>query len=111
MSSGYYLLLLLVAAVLEAGGDALVRTGLHSTLSIRRAEFLLLGGITLFSYGVVVNLPRWDFGRLLGVYVAMFFLAAQLINYFGFGQKPTISIIVGGTLIVAGGLVISFWGT
>ena len=109
MSSGYYLLLLLVAAVLEAGGDALVRTGLRSTLFIRRAEFLLLGGIILFSYGVVVNLPRWDFGRLLSVYVTMFFLVAQLINYLGFGQKPTISIIVGGTLIIIGGLIISFW--
>lgn len=104
-------MLLLVAAVLEAGGDALVRTGLHSTLFVRRAEFLLLGGITLFGYGVVVNLPRWDFGRLLGVYVAMFFLVAQLINYLSFGQKPTISIIVGGTLIIGGGLVISFWET
>ncbi len=111
MSSGFYLLLLFVAAVLEAGGDALVRTGLHSNLLVRRAEFLLLGGVVLFSYGVVVNLPRWDFGRLLGVYVAMFFLVAQLINYFAFGQKPSVSIIVGGVLIIGGGLIISLWRT
>lgn len=104
-------MLLLVAAVLEAGGDALVRTGLHSTLFVRRAEFLVLGGVMLFGYGVVVNLPRWDFGRVLGVYIAMFFLVAQLINYLSFGQKPTTSIIVGGILIIGGGLVISFWGT
>lgn len=109
MSSGSYLLLLLIAAVLEAGGDALVRRGLHSALLIRRVEFLLLGGIVLFSYGVVVNLPHWDFGRLLGVYVAMFFLVAQLSNYLGFGQKPTVPIIVGGALIIGGGLIISFW--
>lgn len=100
-----------MAAVLEAGGDALVRTGLHSTLLVRRAEFLLLGGVVLFSYGVVVNLPTWDFGRLLGIYVAMFFVVAQLINYFGFGQKPSASIMVGGVLIIAGGLIISFWRT
>lgn len=111
MSNQYYLLLLLIAAVLEAGGDALVRAGLHSPQLVKRIEFLLLGGVVLFSYGVVVNLPRWDFGRLLGVYVAMFFLVAQLINYFGFGQKPTVSIIVGGALIVGGGLIISFWRT
>lgn len=108
MSSRYYLILLLVAAVLEAGGDALVRTGLHSNLFVRRAGFLLVGGIVLFSYGIVVNLPSWDFGRLLGAYIAIFFLIAQLINYLSFGQKPTISIIVGGTLIVGGGLVIAF---
>ncbi len=109
MKNGFYILLLFVAAVLESGGDALVRTGLHSALLVRRIEFLLLGGFVLFSYGVVVNLPPWDFGRLLGVYVAMFFLAAQLINYFGFGQKPTLPIIVGGALIITGGLIISFW--
>lgn len=109
--SGFYLLLLFAAAVLEASGDALVRTGLHSTLLVKRAEFLLLGGIVLFSYGVVVNLPSWDFGRLLGVYVAMFFFVAQLINYFAFGQKPSVPIIVGGTLIIGGGLIISFWRT
>lgn len=111
MRSGFYLLLLFIAAVLEAGGDAFVRKGLHSTLLVRRTEFLLLAGVILFSYGVVVNLPPWDFGRLLGVYVAMFFLVAQLINYFGFGQKPSASIIVGGALIIAGGLIISFWRT
>jgi len=100
-----------VAAVLEAGGDALVRRGLHSALLVKRIEFLILGGVVLFSYGVVVNLPTWDFGRLLGVYVAMFFLVAQFINYIGFGQKPTASIIVGGALIIAGGVIISFWRT
>ena len=109
MKGGFYLLLLFVAAVLEAGGDALVRTGLHSSLLVKRTEFLLLGGFVLFSYGVVVNLLDWDFGRLLGVYVTLFFLVAQLINYFGFGQKPSVAIVVGGALIVGGGLIISFW--
>ena len=60
--------------------------------------------------GVVVNLPPWDFGQLLGVYVTLFFLVAQLINWFGFGLKPTVPILVGGALIMTGGLVISFWG-
>ncbi len=107
MSRGLYLLLLFVAAVLEAGGDALIRTGLHSNLFVKRAEFLVLGAIVLFSYGVVINLPNWDFGRLLGIYVAMFFFVAQLINYFAFGQKPSMSIIIGGALIIGGGLIIS----
>jgi drug/metabolite transporter superfamily protein YnfA len=103
------LLILLVAAVLEAGGDALVRTGLQSSNPTKRIEFMLLGGFVLFSYGVVVNLPAWDFGRLLGIYVALFFLVAQVINYFAFGQKPGMAILVGGFLIIAGGLIISLW--
>jgi drug/metabolite transporter superfamily protein YnfA len=111
LNRGFYLLLLFVAALLEASGDALVRRGLYSNLLVRRAEFLLLGGLVLFSYGIVVNLPRWDFGRLLGVYVCMFFLVAQLVNYFGFGQKPSVPIMVGGILIISGGLIISFWRT
>lgn len=109
MSSRTALFLLLVAAVLEAGGDALVRSGLHNPMLVRRAALILLGGIVLTSYGVVVNLPPWDFGRSLGVYVTLFFLVAQLINWFGFGLKPTVPILVGGVLIVTGGLVISFW--
>jgi len=105
------LFILFIAAVLEAGGDALVRMGLHSSTAVRRVEFILLGGIVLLSYGLVVNLPAWDFGRLLGIYVTLFFIVAQLINYFGFGQKPSLSILVGGALISAGGLIISFWKT
>lgn len=109
MRSGIDLLLLLLAALLEVGGDALVRSGLHSPSLARRAEFLLLGSIVLLCYGITVNLPNWDFGRLLGVYVSIFFLVTQLINYFGFGQKPSIAIVVGGALIVTGGLIISLW--
>jgi small multidrug resistance family-3 protein len=60
-------------------------------------------------YGMVVNVPRWDFGKLLGIYVVMFFLMAQLQAKMRFGQSPTPPIYVGGALIVAGGLVIAFW--
>lgn len=109
MNKGLSLIILLIAAVLEAGGDALVRVGLQSTAFTKRFEFILLGGFVLMSYGIVVNLPTWDFGRLLGIYVTLFFLVAQLINYFGFGQKPSVPILVGGTLIIAGGLIISLW--
>ena len=103
------LLILFAAAGLEAGGDALVRAGLFGPSLSRRLVLLLLGGAILFVYGCVVNLPRWDFGRLLGVYVAAFFLMAQLINWIGFGQRPSVPIYVGGGMIVLGGLVISFW--
>jgi small multidrug resistance family-3 protein len=56
-----------------------------------------------------VNLPRWDFGKLLGVYVVLFFLMAQVQNKLRFGQSPTPPIYLGGVLIVSGGLVIAFW--
>ena len=109
MKTPIALLFLAAAAGLEAGGDALVRGGLFGQTPARRALFLALGALVLFAYGCFVNLPRWDFGRLLGVYVAAFFVVAQAINWAGFGQKPTLPILVGGGLIVAGGLVITLW--
>lgn len=103
------LALLTLAAVLEAGGDALVRSGLHAPAMGTRIGFMIAGAAVLFSYGVSVNLPPWDFGRLLGVYVALFFVVAQLINLLAFGIKPGLPIYLGGLLIVSGGLLITVW--
>lgn len=101
--------MLTLAAVLEAGGDALARAGLHAPSLVARIGFLAAGAIVLFSYGVTVNLPPWDFGRLLGVYVALFFLVAQLINLVAFGIRPGLPIYLGGLLIISGGLLITVW--
>jgi drug/metabolite transporter superfamily protein YnfA len=109
MNLAFAYLLLLVAAGLEAGGDALVRVGLHSTAIGSRAVFLAVGAVVLFGYGCAVNAPPWDFGRLLGVYVTLFFLVAQAINLFVFGVRPQLPIYVGGSLIIAGGLLITLW--
>jgi hypothetical protein len=109
MSNLVVLLTLLAAALLEAGGDALVRLGLGSGTPPARAGRFGLGALALFAYGLTVNAPAWDFGRLLGVYVVLFFLVAQSINWLGFGLAPSAPIIIGGSLIVAGGLTITFW--
>lgn len=104
-----WMLVLMAAAGLEAGGDALVRKGLHAQGQYGRLAFLASGAIVLFSYGVVVNLPPWDFGRLLGVYVALFFVVAQVINRVAFGVSPGPGVLVGGVLIVSGAMVMTFW--
>jgi hypothetical protein len=33
----------------------------------------------------------------------------QIVNYFAFRSLPGLPIIVGGSLIVAGGLIVTFW--
>ncbi len=109
MNSFLILALLTLAAAMESGGDALARAGLHAGTGAGRVGFLVAAAVVLFAYGVTVNLPPWDFGKLLGVYVAMFFVVAQVINFFGFGMRPTMPIFLGGALIVAGGMVITFW--
>lgn len=53
--------------------------------------------------------PKWDFGRLLGVYIAVFFVVSQLIAHFFFDERIRKPMLVGGALIIAGGLVMTFW--
>ncbi|GAN80662.1 hypothetical protein [Acidocella aminolytica] len=103
------LLMLALAAILEVGGDALARTALHPHALPVRAGFFAAAAVVLFTYGVMVNLPPWDFGRLLGVYVALFFVVAQIVNLLAFGVRPDLPVLVGGALMVAGGLVMTFW--
>ena len=56
------MVVLLCAAFLEAGGDALMRLGLRSQTHTRAALFFVLGGVVLTFYGYAVNAPPWDFG-------------------------------------------------
>src|SRR5207253_4628018 len=102
------LFVLLSAAVLEAGGDAIVRAGIHASSLMVRTLLFVAGGLILFSYGWVVNAPPWDFGRLLGVYVVFFFLVAQVIAWAVFHQPPATTTWIGGALILAGGAVVAW---
>jgi len=102
-------LVLVIAASLEVFGDSFFQSGLYRSTGTTRSLWFLLGVGVLGLYGVFVNLPQWDFGKLLGVYVALFFVVAQVVAKVRFGQSPTPPILVGGGLIVAGGLVITFW--
>jgi drug/metabolite transporter superfamily protein YnfA len=100
-------LMLFLAALLEAGGDAVVRLGLRSSAVWPRAAFFVLAALLLFAYGWTVNRPPWDFGKLLGLYVVFFFVIAQLMSWLVFRQTPSLGVLAGGALIVAGGAVIA----
>ena len=109
LSSGRAFLLLVLAATLEVLGDAFFQTSVHRSSGIWRWISLMGGVVTLSAYGLVVNLPTWNFGRLLGVYVVFFFVIAQVVARIRFQQSPSPAILAGGSLIVTGGLIISFW--
>jgi hypothetical protein len=99
---------LAIAAFLEAWGDSFFQAAFYRNSGTGRALALACGTLVLALYGSTVNLPRWDFGKLLGVYVALFFLAAQVLARVRFGQSPTLPIYVGGSLIVIGGGIMAF---
>jgi small multidrug resistance family-3 protein len=95
-------LIFAAAAVLEVAGDAVIRTGLRGGgPAVIAAGCLMLG-----CYGLVVNTLRWDFSRLLGVYVAMFALVSVLCGRFALGERVPPSTWIGLAMIMAGGLVI-----
>ncbi len=92
------------SALLEVGGDAVVRRGLNGS-----SLFLILaGGLMLSAYGLLVNTVRWDFSKLLGVYVAVFAVVSVCCGRFIFGENVPNSTWLGLAIIVAGGLVIQF---
>ena len=98
-----------LAAFLEAYGDSFFQVSFYRSSGFGRVLAFAAGAAVLAAYGSTVNVPRWDFGRLLGVYVALFFLMAQILNKVRFGQSPTAPIYAGGALIVGGGLLMAFW--
>ena len=90
------------AAILEVGGDAVVRRGLRG----RSAGWILLGCVALAGYGLVVNSVKWDFSKLLGVYVGFFALVSILFGKFILGETIPPSTWLGLALIILGGMVI-----
>jgi small multidrug resistance family-3 protein len=98
-------LILVLAAILEVGGDALVRWGLRG----KQWTGLVLGAALLIAYGIGVNLPKWDFGRMMGVYIALFFVVSQGVAVGFFKEKLPLPTVIGGILIVSGGVLIAVW--
>jgi small multidrug resistance family-3 protein len=100
------LVIFVAAALLEVGGDAVIRRGLRG----QGWPSVLAGCLMLALYGLVVNLVKWDFSRLLGAYVAVFALASVLAGRFWFRESVPASTWVGLGLILLGGLVIQAGG-
>ena len=83
----------------------MVRRGMHAPSSERVIWFVVGAGV-LFGYGWSVNRPPWKFSELLGLYVVFFFLTAQAISFVILKETIPKPVIAGGSLIIAGGLVI-----
>ena len=97
------LILLVLAAALEVGGDALIRGGLQR----RGALLLLSGAATLVVYGFMVNMTKLDFSRLMGIYIVIFFLVAQAVAVLVFREEIELPVMAGGGLVVLGGIIMT----
>ena len=103
---GRLVTLLILSALLEVGGDAGMRKGLEG----RQAGFVI-GALLLIVYGLVVNISKLDFSKLMGIYIAVFFVVSQILAVLVFKEKIHTPVLIGGALIVAGGCVMTFWRT
>ncbi len=92
----------ILAAMLEVGGDAVVRLGLRGG----RMAPVLAGWAMLCAYGLLVNCVKWDFSKMLGVYIGFFALGGVLFGRIAFRESIPASTWLGLALIMAGGLVI-----
>jgi len=102
---------LVIATALEVSGDAVIRRSLFEYAGWARLGLFVLGMGLLAGYGTFLNLAPLEFGQVVGLYIATLFIMWQIINFAFFRELPTPPILAGGVLIVAGGLVVSFWKT
>jgi small multidrug resistance family-3 protein len=101
---GIELVVLIMAAALEVGGDAVIRKGLRGSGVLMVA----LGFVVLGGYGIVVNLLQVDFSRLLGAYVGVFAVVSVLTGRFVFADRVAASTWVGLGVVLLGSLVIHY---
>ncbi|HEX4639525.1 MAG TPA: hypothetical protein VH170_08560 [Chthoniobacterales bacterium] len=103
---------LVAATTLEVSGDAIIRIGIyHDNPTVTRPILMILGAALLFGYGCCLNLAPVEFRQVVGLYIAILFVVWQVVNFAFFRTLPDLPILVGGGLIVAGGLIVTFWRT
>lgn len=102
---------LVAATVLEVSGDATIRIALYNHVGVTafRITLFAVGAALVFGYGTFLNLAPLEFRQVVGLYIATLFIVWQVINFAFFRTLPNAHILTGGALIVAGGLLVSFW--
>lgn len=102
-------LLILIATTLEVSGDATVRMAIYKHAGFMRFALFLAGAALLLGYGTFLNTAPVEFGRIVGLYIATLFIVWQIINFLVFRAIPGLPVLMGGALVIAGGLIITFW--
>jgi drug/metabolite transporter superfamily protein YnfA len=104
MSRAVQLVVMLLAATLEVGGDAAIRSGMRG----RGMVLIALGCAALAAYGIGLNLLPGDFSRLFGAYVAFFAVVSVVVGRVAFREPVTTSTWVGLAFLLVGSAVLQF---
>ena len=100
---------LLLATTLEVCGDAAMRVAIFNQTGLVRVAVFCAGAALLFGYGFFLNLAPLEFGQVAGLYIATLFIVWQAVNFVAFRTSPSLPILFGGALIIAGGAIITLW--
>lgn len=100
---------LIVATALETTGDAVVRLGIVQQSLFLKAAYFGAGAVLLFGYGYALNSAPIAFEKVVGIYIATLFVMWQITTFVVFRKVPTLPVVAGGSLILAGGLIVAFW--
>jgi small multidrug resistance family-3 protein len=93
------------AALLEIGGGYLVWKWLRDH---KGKVFGLIGGLILFSYGIIPTLQPASFGRVYATYGGIFIISSILWGYWVDKKKPD-KFEVLGSLVVLAGVAVMFY--
>ena len=98
--------LFLLAALAEIGGGYLVWLWIRQK---KKIIFGIVGGIILFTYGIIPTLQPSNFGRIYAAYGGFFIVSSILWGMFVDKKRPDKFEIIGSTIAVLGAVII-FYG-
>ncbi|MEX0764166.1 MAG: YnfA family protein [Nitrosopumilaceae archaeon] len=98
--------LFLLASVLEIGGGYLVWKWLRDH---KGKIFGLVGGLILFSYGIIPTFQPAEFGRVYATYGGIFIIVSILWGYWIDKKKPDRFEIIGSVIVLIGVVVMFYF--
>jgi small multidrug resistance family-3 protein len=97
--------LFLLAALAEIGGGYLVWLWIRQK---KKLIFGIVGGIILFTYGIIPTFQSSNFGRVYAAYGGFFIISSILWGMFVDKKKPDRYEIIGSLVAVVGAVIIFY---
>jgi len=100
------ILLFFLAGLREIGGGYLVWKWLRID---KRKIFGIIGGLILFSYGVIMTFQPADFGKVYATYGGIFVVSSIIWGYLVDKKKPNRFEIIGSIIVLIGVAVMFYF--